>query len=334
MPYSKWTDRVYNPHVLQCTAPKVGFPFVRSLTDDFPSAAYRRRANEAKTVVHWGQRKLLMSEIEFLLIADAPSAVVVYAGAAPGTHVKVLSTLFPSCLFVLVDPAPFTVEPSENIVLKRAMFTDELAVKLRKKYRGRIILFVSDVRSCDPDVDGNDKAEACVQSDMADQARWHEAIGAFKSLLKFRLPYSGGQTLYLAGDVRLPVWGPVTTTECRLIVDANADWLVYDHVKHEEQMFFFNTVARTSLFEHMVRAEGIDHCYDCASEIQILKRYLRSIGHGKRGLNHKVARLSEDISASLSVYRTLASPNPDPGVRNQVIRRNQWVDGKPAYRVA
>jgi len=42
------------------------------------------------------------------------------------------------------------------------------------------------------------------------------------SLLKFRLPWADGVTEYLAGAVALPVWGPPTTTESRLIVPSPA----------------------------------------------------------------------------------------------------------------
>lgn len=35
---------------------------------DSPKLPYRRRDNEVKTAIHWGQRKLLISEIEFFTI--------------------------------------------------------------------------------------------------------------------------------------------------------------------------------------------------------------------------------------------------------------------------
>jgi hypothetical protein len=65
-------------------------------------------------VNHWGQRKLLLSEIEFL--TDwAPldrDSIVVYAGAAPGTHIAFLAEMFPRLSFVLVDPSEFKVHGS------------------------------------------------------------------------------------------------------------------------------------------------------------------------------------------------------------------------------
>jgi len=33
-------------------------------------------------------------------------------------------------------------------------------------------------------------------------------------------------------------------------------------------------VARTSLYEHSIVGEGLDHCYDCRAEIEILGEYI------------------------------------------------------------
>jgi hypothetical protein len=52
-------------HLPHNAVPATGFP--RVLTDDAPRLAYRRRKGEAKKMLHWGQRKLLFSEIEFLV---------------------------------------------------------------------------------------------------------------------------------------------------------------------------------------------------------------------------------------------------------------------------
>ncbi len=42
----------------------------------------------SKSVNHWGQRKLLLSEIEFLTLYSEKNDNVIYAGAAPGTHTE------------------------------------------------------------------------------------------------------------------------------------------------------------------------------------------------------------------------------------------------------
>ncbi len=79
---------------------------------------YRRRKGEVKSVLHWGQRKLLLSEIEFLLLHGDGVKLVVYAGAAPGTHIAYLADLFPEHHFVLYDPAPFTVKATPQITCR------------------------------------------------------------------------------------------------------------------------------------------------------------------------------------------------------------------------
>ena len=53
---------------------------------------------------HWGQRKLLFSELEFLTKVsfhlNLDECVVVYVGAARGTHISILASLFPNVRFI------------------------------------------------------------------------------------------------------------------------------------------------------------------------------------------------------------------------------------------
>lgn len=152
-----WQCIKNSPHCWQVSQPGSGyqehsdFAFNRVLSPDTPRLPYRRRRGEEKTVIHWGQRKLLMSEIEFLTLHHERGDVVVYAGAAPGTHMDYLADLFPGVSrFVLVDPAPFTVHPSDRIQIINGLFTNELADELRERFGSTRILFISDVRSADP----------------------------------------------------------------------------------------------------------------------------------------------------------------------------------------
>ena len=322
-----------NQHCKQATNPRTNVPFGRVLPDDAPKAVYRSRKGERKTVIHWGQRKLLMSEIEFIQMCLPPldkRCVVIYAGAAPGTHVVILSKMFPEHRFVLVDPAGFHVEADgDRIITRIAFFTDELAQALKEEYEGWHVLFVSDVRSTDHERESEEENERRIKMDMESQAQWHRILRPFKSMLKFRLPYTAGTTAYLDGPIFLPVWGPISTTECRLVVDTDAGERIYDHTEHEQKMFYFNTTTRPAEYAHGVRGCGIDGCYDCRAEVGILRNLL-----GRRASAKDIAKLSADISASISKTRTLASPNPDPEARIRGIRKNQWVDGMPAYEAA
>lgn len=66
------------------------------------------------------------------------------------------------------------------------------------------------------------EVETVIARDMDAQQRWLHILRPLGSLLKFRLPWADGVTEYLAGAVALPVWGPPTTTESRLIVPSPA----------------------------------------------------------------------------------------------------------------
>merc|ERR1739848_719080 len=116
-------------------------------------------------------------------------------------------------------------------------------------------------------------------------------------MLKFRLPYTDGTTKYFDGEVRLPVWGPQTTTECRLLVNCDSTSLVdYDHQKLLEQLFYFNTVVRISIYPRKsvpaesrravhstLLAAGLCQCFDCSREVEIISAYLRSRGGAAAG---------------------------------------------------
>jgi hypothetical protein len=51
---------------------------------------------------HLGQRKLLLSEMQFYL--KIQKGTVIYAGSAPGEHTPVILKLFPNLNFIMVDP--------------------------------------------------------------------------------------------------------------------------------------------------------------------------------------------------------------------------------------
>src|SRR5437868_821867 len=74
-----------------------------------------KAGSKCKLCSPWGQRKLLLSEIEFLTIywnaQEIPDPIVVYVGAAHGNHIPLLSEMFPSFEFHLYDPAKFNIEP-------------------------------------------------------------------------------------------------------------------------------------------------------------------------------------------------------------------------------
>ena len=173
-----------NPHMQQVFAN--GRPFLKSqlpftIKNRFaqrdgmgkltPTEKYTRRQGEAKTVEHWGQRKLLFSEIEFLTLYGHLAKKVVYAGSAPGTHTNWLSELFPEHAWILVDPAPFDAKATDKITIKQDYFTDEFALT----FAGQDSLFICDIRSMDEAHD-DDSKEVRVFTDMIWQQKWVEIM--------------------------------------------------------------------------------------------------------------------------------------------------------------
>jgi len=109
-----------------------------------------------------------------------------------------------------------------------------------------------------------------------------------------------GCTYFLKGDIHLPIWGPVTTTETRLVTDADQPIILYDHTDYEELMFYFNTITRMTYYPHDTETSsktGYDHCFDCRAEIWVLEKYLstyQNISESK--MKEEIEMESRDIS--------------------------------------
>ena len=250
---------------------------------------YHRRNTESKTSIHWGQRKLFLSELEFFTIywdpILIPNPLCVYAGAAPGIHIPLLSQLFPSFTFHLYDPTKFEISPSDKIILFNEYFTDDVASRYVNLPN---VFFVSDIRTADykaikveslrkhgiTSFDLKDEpigpfdliklsltdadliTEDQIWGDMSMQQSWLLKINPIHALLKFRLPYalSGIDRIvpYLKGSVYWQVWSPQSSTETRLKPTRNAsglyelsDWSI---LEYEQWNFHHNSVIRESSF--------------------------------------------------------------------------------------
>ncbi len=220
-----------------------------------PELPYRRRKDEEKTSIHWGQRKLLLVLVQFLTLfwdpVKVPKPIVIYAGAAPGTNIGIVSMLFPEIEFHLYDPSPFKIKPTDKIHIYQDYFTDDVA----KQWSGRDdILFVSDIRTGDYTSAKNlDENEAQIMKDMQMQMDWLTIINPVEGHLKFRPPYTGGNRPdsinYLSGHVLKQPWGPQTTTESRLVPIKDSEtkkWKItpWSTQKYQDQMFNHNVIIR------------------------------------------------------------------------------------------
>ncbi|CCW62464.1 unnamed protein product [Phytomonas sp. EM1] len=258
--------------------------------------------------LHFGQRKLLLSEIEFLTaIFDKRKCdiiesdhkqrpvLVVYAGAANGSHLPILFRLFAEARFILIDPAPFCEEveviaedvQGPIIELINDYCTDELCLRLSRMYGTQYDLYlISDIRTGVPKkMQKNIEHTEMMIRDNAAQRSWCWSLKAVAAMLKFHPPYppstdSSGQKCedddntpdeieYLDGIQLFGVWAPKSSSEVRLVVQGpfchgyNAKMRKYNCKEHEEQCYHYNTSNR--------------YLKDCAAERIIVDRYLKCI---------------------------------------------------------
>ncbi|CAF1645437.1 unnamed protein product [Rotaria magnacalcarata] len=266
------------------------------------------------TTEHWGQRKLLLTEIEFLTTYGAGRQfLVIYAGAAPGSHLNFLSSLFPNLEFVLFDTAQFDVQPTDRITIRKQKFDTNVARNCASSTLD--ILFICNVHT----FNSYQYQEQDTVEDMENQKVWHKLLKPHMSLLNFRLPRKSGKFEYLNGQPIIEPWASKRAIECRLLVEREAKPKQYDSTTFEDALTYFHNITRIVYYEHNIQydeAEGLDHCYDCRTEIFILQQYLSIIQNvtDEADLTKRTVQMSSDISRrivnktreqSLGIKRTL-----------------------------
>ena len=251
-------------------------------------SAYRSISN-----VHIGQRKLLLSEIQFLTeyYEKNPNKhpVLLYVGAAPGTHLLLLSLFFPHVFFILYDGAKFDPELKKYPHIfkvyegEEGFMTSEKCKKLAKDIRTDGLLFVSDIRLGD---ENREKFEHGVTRDMMLQQEWVQILKPISSLLKFRMSYNmkeGDKQQYMKGKILYGIWPKPLSGETRLIVDKKDvnNIINYDFTSYEQTMFFHNKKTRPycydidNRFKKYIMGKNNPYCtcYDCMAELLTLQRF-------------------------------------------------------------
>lgn len=295
------------------------------MTPESPTMPFVDRPDEDRSTLHDGQLKLWMSEMVYLMkytgACSGTKTIVVYAGAAPGHHIPSLATSLPACQFLLYDPAPFCRAlcgpnvPANVTVHHKTFFTEDIAAELAKQYEGVPLVFISDIRT--------GKEEEYVETDMVRQKEWVRILRPLASMLKFRLPWQAGKTPYLDGEIFLPVFGPLTSTECRLVTTQgllDQPEKEYDNKTYEETCAYHNTVGRVRTYAHEVQAPGLDKCHDCSMLVSVVGEYLRRCGK-----EVTPAAISEFIAAvfrSFDMRRDLSSKH----ARSSNRSGRQWPE--------
>ena len=246
----------------------------KTLKDDTLYLSYLSRNQRPSTTLHFGQLKLLLSEMQFLCYY-APKDIdvhIVYMGAAPGTSINILTKLFPQCYWYLIDPRKMDKRLRNNDKIKEidcSYFTNCSADCYKKKLKGKYTLFISDIRSSSPD-------EHDIQKDNELQMNCVKIMNPDYALLKFRIPRINENYEYLYGKIYFQMYPSYATTETRLLVKKNAKMTTYNLDKYEGQMYYHNRISRVCIYQHDINdIDGIDHCYDCTLFVNMLKKYIK-----------------------------------------------------------
>lgn len=235
--------------------------FVNDLPNviDYRSHMYVNR----KDILHKGQYKLYLSEIDFLTDYAKYGSLVIYVGAAAGHHINKLYDDFGhlNLKYHLYDTNYFDslLQTKDNITLFHEYFTDEHCQKYKKI---KDILFISDIRNMEVLKSTTD----VVPMDMSMQMNWVLNIKPRACMLKFRLPYNSNNLVeYLDGEIRLQAYAPNSTTECRLVATKPYTLKLYNPIDNENRLFYLNKMVR-----HWYEFDKILEAY-------ILKKYARFI---------------------------------------------------------
>ena len=283
-------------HVLQPGTPKK-FTDADRFLDLTNQKKYERRTYEYKPMLHWGQLKLFLSEVEFLTKVYALNQQeiwFVYAGAAPGQHIKFLAKLFPKIHFELYDPNKFSVEDTNMIKTHVQFFTDDDAEYWAKQAKEKFVVFCSDIRT-EPATPEN------VVRNMGMQMKWWNIIKPELSMFKFRLPWEAGKTEYPDGEIYVQAYPGPTSSETRLIVKKDANTKLYDNELYENACYYHNIETRLGKYKtvlgnlSLVR-DGVDMCFDCSSFINIMQNYLIVLDLPLTGLRQLLMDVQREIS--------------------------------------
>lgn len=321
------------------------------INDSTVRKQYVSRKGDEKPVIHWGQRKLFLTELLFFSVNwDGETEItVVYAGSAPGDHIEYLSqVLGPKVTFILYDPAVTRVRLNENIILGTGKFTDETA----RIYANRDnVYFLSDIRvSVHHKIKGTKKQresmhETDIKNEMEMQQRWVTIMRPLHAYLKCRFPYpdkiiGGGKTMtYVDGTIFFQPWAGKTSTEGRIYIPRPPEGQDYPKIKYslkdyEECFFNFNINREIQGFYVNIFTpdEDIDNDHpeltrdiDSTFEFYIFVCYLTNILR-EDPTSERVQTLSRGLTDSLNSYfdidnsgRSIAQRHDDRG-SNEIFR--------------
>ena len=259
-PYAKLTKKPTAEEKLQIRLE--GRPFTlqdMKLFRNNPKLPYKENPGILH-VVDWAQRKFVIMEMYFLTkYFVANNSIIIYIGL-DCSHLKFLSSLFPSIKIHAFLTSPKVVTSGNLKVIRKLPNPDGSDFTSIRSSSGNDsktkvrIGLICNHRTFPPEVVKNDMKirEQMAWKDLEAQIKWVKSLDPDESFLRFRLPYPikglPEKYNYYEGDLYLQPWNVANSTECRLIPKKpyNLGYL-YDAVRIEQQMFYHNVKVRTDL---------------------------------------------------------------------------------------
>jgi len=322
------------------------------------SSQYIDEFKDYPPLCHWGQKKLLLSEIQLftkicktLNIKKLSDYIVVYIGAADGTHLPILFKMFPELSWLLYDPNKFNNNvKGENVKIFNQYFLDETIEHVKKNnINNKKIILISDIRV--------EPTEEQIMSDMINQARWGMEMNAKFMYLKFRLPYNlennfipktlsdlkidkkyinnpelvSDHTLYLDGKLYLQLYPPPYSTELRLFVkqDSNEKYNLksYNYVDIENKLFFYNSkirgTAKVEEYDFLNCIPGYTNNIENVMDFEIVKQAFKYFYNYN---DNEILKKFYDFNIYFEkiTYRTLIKCNITKPKQDENIRKTIW----------
>lgn len=272
--------------------------------DDVPYLLkYETTDPKPKTVVHFGQLKMFLVTLIFLLevIDDIDDEVhIVYPGSARGDNILILCDLFPGTRWYLIDPNDFDRRlhgHPQIIDCKNEFFTDSMAEAYREKLHGKRVLFISDIR-----LDTNDES---VLRDQENNANWYRILDADSGYMKFRCPYyHNGPYKYYDGDFMIQPYAPVSSTESRILIRGKLIPKEYDIEEYQGKFMYFNRVLRPSHYSDdgfvKTLVSYLDHCWDCVYFRSLITKYNTKYS-GDINIDDILKRITKNVSNKIDI---------------------------------
>lgn len=266
--------------------------------------------NIKKNIIHIGQLKLFINELIFLSTYYKENAIVIYVGAGPGGHIPLLAQMFLKLKFILYDPRDFDIISDKQIKVKQKLFTDEIAQKIKIKYKDKDILFISDIRSMDEFNDQfkkftsnkYDNWELNVDDNMKSQMKWCQIINPIAASLKFRVLYNKPTYKYLTGTIHLQVFNKLSI-ETRLFTQDYFTTTIYNQDNYEKYNLFYNNEYRNitkkyNHFKNELKKMNLKPIFDSTICCLIIQQYyeLFKIKYNKQDCVNMFVKIINEIN--------------------------------------